>query len=223
MSVADWQRRLNALGYQLTVDGEAGPLTYGALFAYMGATDTAPLLGKTAAQHFPAYRIETPLRISHWLAQFAHESGGFKRFEEDLRYTAGRLCAVWPSRFPSLAAAQPFANNPEALANKVYGGRMGNEQPGDGWLFRGRGPQLTGRDNYTACASRTGLDLINHPDLAAKPENFVHIACDFWAQNCCNALADQDDIRAITAVINGGLTGLAERSALLGRAKRVLS
>ena len=223
MSWSDTQRKLNALGYQLAVDNDAGPLTYSAIFAYMGARSYAPTLGKSAAEHFPAYRIETPLRVAHWMAQFAHESRGFTTFEEDLRYTAGRLCTVWPTRFRSLAAAQPFANNPEALANKVYGGRMGNDQPGDGWLFRGRGPQLTGRDNYAACASRTGLPLVENPDLAAKPENFVHIACDFWAQNCCNALADNDDIRAITVVINGGLTGLAERTALLTRAKAVLA
>lgn len=223
MSVKDWQRSLNRFGYSLAEDGAAGPKTYSALFSYMGAKDTAPVLGSSAAEHFPAYRIEGALRTAHWLAQFGHESRGFTDFEEDLSYSAERLCAVWPARFPSLSAANPFARNPEALANKVYGGRLGNNRPGDGWLFRGRGPQLTGRENYSACASRTGIDLESYPNLASKPENFVHIACDFWAQHCCNALADQDNLEAITVKINGGRIGIDARASLLRRAKMVLS
>lgn len=223
MNAALLQQKLNGFGYALVPDGVAGPKTYAALFAYMGApVATAQILGASGAEHFPAYRIEG-LRLAHWLAQFAHESAGFTKFVENLNYTAGRLVAVWPNRFPSLAAAQPFANNPEALANKVYGGRLGNDQPGDGWRFRGRGPQLTGRDNYQASARRTGLDLVNNPDLAAEPSNFVHIACDFWAQACCNALADQNDLKAITRAINGGYIGIAERAKLLDRAEAVLS
>jgi len=223
MSMRDTQKRLNALGYALAEDGQAGPKTYSALFAYMGARDLAPLLGRSAAEHFPTYRIEGHLRLAHWLAQFGHESRNFTRFEEDLRYTAARLCAVWPKRFPTLASAQPFANNPEALANKVYGGRLGNNQPGDGWRFRGRGPQLTGRDNYSACGKRIVLDLIGDPDLAARPEYFALIACDFWTQAGCNAAADVDDLRAVTLKINGGYVGIAERAKLLDKAKAVLS
>lgn len=223
MATANWQRRLNAVGYSLTPDGMAGPLTYGALFSYMGArADYASTLGRSAAKHFPAYRIETGLRIAHWMAQFGHESSGFTRFEENLNYSAQRLCAVWPSRFPTLASAKPYANNPQALANKVYGGRMGNG-PGEGWTFRGRGPMLTGKENYALCAARTGLDLVGNPDLAAAPEHFVHIACDFWGQACCNALADTDNLEAITVKINGGRIGLSERRAMLAKAKRILA
>lgn len=223
MAISDWQKRLNTVGYQLSVDGVAGPRTYGALFAFMGARpDLATTLGKSAAKHFPAYRIESSLRVAHWMAQFGHESSGFTRFEENLNYTAQRLCAVWPSRFPTLAHARPYANNPEALANKVYGGRMGNG-PDEGWLFRGRGPMLTGKENYALCSARTGLDLIDDPDLAAKPEHFVHIACDFWGQACCNPLADADNLEAITVKINGGRIGIAERRAMLAKAKRILS
>jgi putative chitinase len=222
MSWRDTQQKLQGFGYSVAVDGIPGPQTYAALFAYMGAKDAAAMLGQGAAVHFPAYRIDGDLRVAHWLAQFGHESAGFTKFEESLGYSAQRLCAVWPSRFPNLLVAKPYANNPEALANKVYGGRLGNDQPGDGWRFRGRGPQLTGRENYSACAKRTGLDIESHPDLAAKPENFVHIACDFWAQACCNALADKDDLRAITLKINGGYIGIAERGKVLARAKAVL-
>ncbi len=222
--IVDWQRRLNAIGYPVAIDGQAGPATYSAIFAYLGAKANAPILGASAAQHFPTYRVEGARRVSNWLAQFAHESRNFTDFEEDLRYTAGRLCAVWPKRFPSLAAAQPFANNPEALANRVYGNRadLGNHEPGDDWLFRGRGPGLTGRANYAACASRTGLDLVNHPELAADPKNFVLIACDFWAQAGCNPLADINDLRGITKKINGGFVGLDERAALLAKVQQVV-
>lgn len=217
MTIAAAQVRLGVVA-----DGIAGPATYAALFAHMGAPRPyAVILGASAAEHFPAYRIEG-LRLAHWLAQFGHESQSFSKFEENLRYTAGRLCAVWPSRFPTLAAAQPFANNPEALANNVYGNRLGNNHPGDGWTYRGRGPQLTGRANYAACQIRTGLDLVDYPDLASNPENFVLIACDFWAQAECNALADKDDLRGITLKINGGFNGISERAHLLERAKAVL-
>jgi putative chitinase len=217
LTVQSLQTRLGVVA-----DGIAGPVTYAALFGYMGARTFASVLGETAAEHFPTYRIETPLRLAHWFAQFAHESAGFLKFEENLRYTAGRLCLVWPKRFPSLAAAAPFANNPEALANNVYGNRLGNDHPGDGWKYRGRGPQLTGKANYAATASRTGLDLVNNPDLAADPANFVLIACDFWAQTNCNGSADLDDLRGITLKINGGYVGIEERARLLDRAKAVL-
>lgn len=221
--IRDLQGKLNDFGYHLAVDNQAGPKTYAALFSYMGSKDAAPMLGKGAAEHFPAYRIEGPLRLAHWLAQFGHESAGFTHFEENLRYTAGRLVTVWPSRFPSLAAAQPFANNPEGLANKVYGGRLGNDQPGDGWRFRGRGPQLTGRANYESAERRTGLPLTDHPELAADPQYFVLVACDFWAQADCNPLADADDLRGITRKVNGGYVGISERAKLLAKAKAVLA
>lgn len=223
MSIRTLQQKLNGFGYQLAVDNQAGPKTYAALFAYMGAKDAAPMLGKGADAHFATYRIEGALRLAHWLAQFGHESAGFTHFVENLNYSAARLMAVWPKRFPTFAAAKPYANNPESLANKVYGGRLGNVQPGDGWRFIGRGPQLTGRSNYSATARRTGLPLIEHPELAADPQYFVHIACDFWAQAECNELADRDDLRAITLKINGGYTGIAERARLLAKAKAVLS
>lgn len=229
MSWQDAQRKLNSFGYQLSVDGIPGPRTFGALFAYMGAKDAAPVLGLKAATQFEPYGVTSPLRISHWLAQFGVESRNFTTFEEDLNYSAARLCQVWPRRFPSIVDAEPYANRPEAVADKVYGGRMGNTLPDDGWRFRGRGPGLTGRANYAACASRTGLPLIADPDAAAKPENFVLIACDYWQQHGCNALADRDELAAITVkaptysiAINGGEIGLSQRAALLKRAKAVL-
>lgn len=100
-----------------------------------------------------------------------HETGGkMQPVEENLNYSAKRLTQVWPGRFPNLASAQPYANNPQKLANKVYGGRMGNINPNDGWLFRGRGlPQITGRDNYR----RAGIE--GNPDKALEMDTAVRI------------------------------------------------
>jgi putative chitinase len=223
MSPIEAQRLQARLG--VAVDGQLGPITYAALFTRMAgkAIPHAAAFGRGAAKHFPAYEITTPLRLAHFMAQTHVESMGYTRLVESLNYSAKRLTQVWPGRFPSLAAAAPFANNPEALANKTYGGRMGNTQPGDGWRYIGRSiKQITGRENYAKCAVRTGLDLLNHPELAADPEHSVHIACDYWGSRCINPLADADDIVAVTKAINGGLNGLPDRKAQLARAKALI-
>jgi putative chitinase len=223
--VGKLQRALTELGFHPgPVDDAMGPATLTALFAYMAkpGADSAEL-GTSAATFFPQYRINTPLRLAHWFGQFAHESSGFSRLEENLNYSTARLMQVWPRRFPTVADASPYANNPRLLAEKVYGGRMGNNSPGDGWKYRGRGPGLTGKDNYAAAEHRTGLPLIDHPDFASKPEHFVHIACDFWANCGANELADGDNLRAITKAINGGEIGLVERNKLLARVERLMT
>ena len=87
-----------------------------------------------------------------------------------MNYSAERLCQVWPTRFPALADARPYARNPEALANCVYGGRMGNTAPGDGWRYRARTPiGLTGKDNYGHVGVLMGQDLVNSPELLEQP------------------------------------------------------
>lgn len=217
MDIRGIQKRLG-----VTVDGDLGPQTMTTLFRHMGAGVNAYTLAKGALEHFPTYGLETPLRIAHWLGQFGHESHNFTDFEENLSYSAERLCKVWPSRFPSLAAALPYARNPRALANKVYGGRMGNHGPDDGWTYRGRGPQLTGKENYTAAAKRTGLPLVTNPDLAAEPEHFVLLACDYWDSRKCNAAADDDNLVLVTKRVNGGSIGISERRLLVEKAKRIL-
>ncbi|MCA0276235.1 MAG: hypothetical protein LCH86_09535 [Proteobacteria bacterium] len=181
-----------------------------------------PALLKAIADAWPemeAAGINTPLRICHFMAQISVESGGLRIVEENLRYSASRLCAVWPKRFPTLNAAEPYANNPQALANKVYGGRMGNEKAGDGWRYRGRGPkQITGRDNYRAIGREMGLDLEGDPDLLLEPKNGVLAAIAFWDMNDCNTPADRNDIRGVTLKVNGGYNGLADRRAAFRRA-----
>jgi putative chitinase len=178
----------------------------------------------------------TPLRLAHWFAQMAHESGGFRLLVEDLDYrTAERIRAVWPSRFKNLAAAAPYLRNPQKLAEKVYGGRNGNTQPGDGFLFRGRAvPMLTFRDNYRVTGKRLGLDLEKNPDLVLEPANILLVAADFWAQKNCNALADadrfagEDEMKnsaliAVTKKVNGGTIGLDDRARWLKKVKAALS
>ena len=101
---------------------------------------------------FAKYDISTPLRQAAFIGQCAHESNNFKTLEENLNYRPETLMKVWPSRFPDLATADKYAHNPQALANKVYAGRLGNNQENDGWNFHGRGLiQLTGRENYVNC------------------------------------------------------------------------
>lgn len=168
------------------------------------------------------FGIDTPLRLAHWLGQMHHESGGFLRTVENLNYSAQRLTEVWHGRFPTLESAQPYAGNPEALANKVYAGRMGNTQPGDGYRFRGRGwKMLTGRDNYQRAGQGLGMLLTEDPDLVAKPLGAAMTAGWFWDRHDLNELADADDIEAITRVINGGQIGLEDRKRQVARAKTI--
>jgi len=183
------------------------------------ADKLAALLTAAAASH----GIDTPLRLAHWLSQLSVESLGFTRFEENLNYSAKRLMQVWPHRFPTLEDATAVAHNPQAIANLVYAGRMGNSEPGDGWRFRGRGPaMLTGRDNYAETGHAIGVDLIADPDAAAEPGVMAKIAAVFWQRRNLNHAADCDDIVAITEAWNGGLIGLPDRRAALSKFKTVL-
>jgi putative chitinase len=160
-----------------------------------------------------------------WLAQLSVESGGFISLEENLSYSAQRLMAVWPRRFPNLAAAEPYARNPRALAEKVYGGRadLGNNELGDGWRYRGRGYiQTTGRANYSLTAAGLRLDLLTDPDQLSRPAIAARAAGFFWEHHELGALARAGDVEAVTRKINGGLTGLAERQDAFMYARAVL-
>ena len=158
--------------------------------------------------------------IAMLMAQVGHESADLTRLEESLWYSAERLMQVWPSRFPTLDAARPYAGNPEALANNVYGGRMGNTQPGDGWLFRGRGPiQLTGRYNYTRFADAiNSREPVLHPDLLLEPGMGALAACWFYVTRVPNGA----DIETATRRINGGTHGIDDRQRRYERCIEVL-
>lgn len=176
----------------------------------------AKLFAAPLAEVFDAYAISTPQRQAAFLAQALHESGGFAVLEENLYYTRpDRIRAVFPSRVPTVADAVPLTKNPQALANRVYAGRLGNgnEASGDGWRYRGRGIfQLTGRDNYARCGLDLGEPYEVRPELVALPAHAAMTAGWYWDKNDLNRLADRGDIDGITRAING--------PAMLGRAER---
>lgn len=168
---------------------------------------------------------DTGLRLAHFMAQVLHESGALTITEESLFYThPERIRDVWPTRFKTVADAEPYAKNPEKLANFVYGNRkdIGNDQPGDGFRFIGRGLiQITGRDSYTRFGQNLGVDLVADPKLACSEQWCLPLAAEEWTEKGCNALADADDVKAVTKKINGGTIGLAERIAWLAKTKAV--
>lgn len=173
---------------------------------------------------FAEFEITTKLRLAAVLGQLGVESRELAVWEESLTYSAKRLCVVWPKRFPTLAAAAPFANNPHALAQKVYGGRMGNRDPDDGFKYRGRTPvQLTGRDMYRDVGSRLGLPLEDNPDLANdKAVAFRAVGCFFRDIKRILHLADQRQFKSVTIAVNGGLTDFDTRQKYYERALIVI-
>jgi putative chitinase len=179
---------------------------------------------QTADSALAGARINTSLRLEHFLAQVLHESGALTRLEEGLSYSsAERLHAVFPKYFPSLESARPYVHNPQALANYVYGQRMGNVVVGDGYKFRGRGPlQITGRAMYAQIGALLSLPLEEQPELVCTAEHALDCACAVWTIKKCNADADLDDILAVTKRINGGLNGIDDRKAWLLRVRAEL-
>ena len=190
----DGKKLQRALG--VTQDGIVGRGTYAALFAKFGAgPERAAELALAANVHFPSYCImDSALRLAHFMAQLVHESGGFRYMEE-------------------IASGQAYEGRAD----------LGNTQPGDGKRFKGRGPiQITGRANYRQYGRQIGIDIENHPEIAAVPSIGLHLALEYWATKKLNALADADDLLTITKRINGGTNGLADRTAQLAKAKGLL-
>ncbi len=155
------------------------------------------------------------LRLCHFLAYVGVESGRLTILDENLSYrSAQRLRAVWPMRFPTVASAEPFVNNPQKLAEKVYGGRFDN-RPGDGWRYRGRGlVQLTGRTAYREIGRKLGIDLENQPERASDPAHMLAIACETWlaksmpGERDLNRLADAAKIEVLAYRLAGGHAGI---------------
>jgi putative chitinase len=180
----------------METDGDIGRGTLSALFVKSGCPRVrAEELGLAANVHFRTYGIlASPLRLAHFMAQVGHESGGFVYMEE-------------------------------IASGSAYEGRLdlGNTRPGDGKLFKGRGPiQLTGRSNYRVYGRAIGIDIESHPELVAVPSFGLWIACKFWNDRGLNALADDDNEIAITKSINGGANGLADRRSRLKKAKALV-
>jgi len=162
----------------------------------------------------PKYEIDTVERVSAFIAQCTHESGGFKRLKENLNYKWESLRKVFPKYFSTDELAQEYAHKQDRIANRVYGGRMGNgdESSGDGFRYCGRGLiQLTGKNNYTKFAESIGMEVEMVPALLESFEGAVESACWFWKTNNLNQYADAGDILTMTKRINGGTIGLEDR------------
>lgn len=162
------------------------------------------------------------------IAQWAHETQGFTKFVESLSYSAPRLTEVWPARFPTLAAAQPFARNERALGNKVYNGRMGNRVgTDDGFNFRGSGlDQHTGASEFARVKRRTGADVVGNPDLLRRPadaETMLEAGCSYFIDRGVLEAMKRGDTHTVTVKLNGGTTGLADRLLLKKRAVAALA
>ena len=184
----------------------------------------AQVICETLNSVFQHYDISTPERQAAFIAQCGHESDGFKFMEENLNYRAESLVKTWPRHFNEENAAE-YAHNPERIANRVYGGRMGNgpEESGDGYAYRGRGYlQLTGKSNYEAAADALQIDLVSNPEIVGTPEGAVATAGWFWDKHGLNKHADTGDIVGMTKIINGGTIGLENRQARYEHALNVL-
>lgn len=202
----------------------------------------APLLGSMAPAVAAALNLAMPRfdidasvdRMAPFLANVAHESGGFLHKRENLNYQASTLMRTWPSRFPTEAVAKGYAHMPEPIANYVYAGRMGNGDmaSGDGFRYRGAGwIQLTGKDNHFACALYFDIDPEKVGEWLCTPEGAALSAAWFWHTAGCNALADKGNFDAICDVINigrrtkevGDAIGYADRLRLYKSLKQVMA
>ncbi len=169
------------------------------------------------SQLLPDYEINTSRRIAAFIAQCSHESANFTALKENLNYRWQTLRKLFPKYFPTDELAQQYASLPnkqEAIANRIYGGRMGNgpEETGDGFRFCGRGLiQLTGKQNYTWFAASLGITVEEASEYLQTFEGAAQSACWFWETNKLNQWADAGDMVTLTKRINGGTIGLDDR------------
>jgi len=175
-------------------------------------------------EQLPSYQIDQPLRAAAFIAQGAHESGELRELVENMYYsTPERLMVVWPTRFTNIDSALPYIKNPEKLGNFVYANRMGNGEAstGDGYKYRGRGWfNGTGKDFYKKMTTLSGHDFLSNPDDMATPKFAVLSACEEWKASNLNVLADAENFKQITRVINGGYIGLASRLVYYAKARK---
>jgi putative chitinase len=233
--VKKWQ-----IEHDLTPDGLVGDGTWSKMFGESTSpvsviTEPAPVPNGTGLKleklrgHIPEaviamipdtaakFGINTPLRLAHFLAQCGHESGGFKATQENLNYSAKGLMGIFKKYFPTEALANQYQRKPEAIASRVYGGRMGNgaEATKEGYKFRGRGYiQLTGKENYTAFGKSINEDIVSNPDKVSSNYALLSAAW-FFTKNGLHKIADTGSsdqvVTQITKRVNGGTIGLADR------------
>jgi len=179
-------------------------------------------------EHGEKYRITTSFEeVTQFLGQTALESAGFTTLKENLNYSAKRLTVVWPNRYKTIAAATPYANNPQKLANHTYGRRLGNTGPNDGWLYIGRGiKQVTGKYNYSEFTAWMRTIIPNCPDFVKNPELLEQNPWCYWSAvwywYTKKVYLKANDTRAATKAINGGYNGVNDRVIYVNRAKKVL-
>ena len=176
-------------------------------------------------QLLPDYEINTPKRIAAFIAQCAHESGGFKFLSENLNYKAESLVKIFGKYFADVGTAKAYEKQPAKIANKIYANRMGNgdEASGDGFKYRGRGLiQLTGKDNYSWFAASIETPVEQAAQYLETFEGAAQSACWFWETNKLNGWADKGDIEKMTKIINGGTIGLEDRKKHYAHALQVL-
>lgn len=196
----------------------------------VGRTDICSAVAAFITEKGKDYQLDTPMRIKHFLGQCCIESNFYRSLEESLYYSVERLQAVWPKRFPTYASAVPYAKNPEKLANFTYGGRMGNDTVGDGWMYRGRSiKQITGKNNYNDFdiwihrLFPSAPNFVRNPELLATIEWCIWPAVWYWTSKNCAYFADRDDVKGLTRNINGGLTNLLERTNATALAGKTLN
>lgn len=210
----------------LTADGIVGSGTWGKLFEV--SVESEDLNISKLKGHIPdavyeqiedtckKFNIITNLRLAHFLAQCAHESGNFRAVSENLNYSADGLKKIFGRYFPG-DLANSYARNPEKIASRVYGGRMGNgdESTKEGWKFRGRGYiQLTGKNNYTKFGKSINEDITSNPDVVATKYPLASAAFFFNSNNLwstCDQGSSDDVVKSVTKRVNGGYNGLDDR------------
>lgn len=224
----------------LTADGVVGKITWGKMFppiitenksnTNLDLKKLKGVIPDKVLEEIPSimdkFKIDTPLRLSHFLAQCSHESGNFKFLVENLNYSAKNLADTWPNRFAVDSTKKPYSpnqiainiqKNPKEIGNKVYSNRMGNgpEESNDGYNYRGRGYiQLTGKDNYRAFDKFVDEDIVKYPDLVSEKYPLLSAGW-FFHNNSINKISDEGSsdsvVTKVTKRVNGGTIHLKER------------
>lgn len=177
------------------------------------AGDVQPAVAASWAKSFSEFFVGDVFdsgdhELNDFLANIIHESAYLSKLEEDLRYSAAGMMRTWPTRFPNVGSTEGYVFNGPALANKVYGGRFGNVNPGDGWKYRGSGLMMvTFHDNFALVEKQTGLPVVQNPDLLRRPgPEALRVSLAWWEKKIPNNIINHPDL--VRKAVNGGDLGL---------------